>query len=131
MEPVTVIIGAIAAGATAAAKDTASQAVKDAYNGLRSLVQKCFSEKNYAKGEMALTEYKDDPDTWEKPLIKALTETNADKSVDIIAAVEKLQKALENMADGPEIMAKYNIKNSQAGVIGDGTIIKGDVNIGN
>jgi hypothetical protein len=129
MEPVTAIIGAIAAGAAAAAKDTASQAVKDAYSGVKSMILKHFSNKNKAEGEMVLTNYTTKPDTWKAPMKEALLETDADKSADIMAAVEKLQKALEEMQGGPEVMAKYNIKNSKVGVIGDGTIVKGDVNI--
>ena len=129
MEPVTEIIGAIAAGAAAATKDTASQAVKDAYSGVKSMILKHFSNKNKAEGEMVLKNYTTKPDTWKAPMKEALIETDAGKSADIIAAVEKLQKALEEMQGGPEIMAKYTIKNSKVGVIGDGTIVKGDVNI--
>ncbi len=49
------VLAAVAAGATAAAKDTASQAVRDAYAGLKALVNKRFEKKPQA--EMALAEY--------------------------------------------------------------------------
>jgi hypothetical protein len=129
MEPITAIIGAIAAGAAAAAKDTASQAVKDAYSGVKSMILEHFSNKNKTDGEMVLTNYTTKPDIWQEPMKDALIETDADKSADIMAAVEKLQKTFEKMQGGPEIMAKYNIKDSHVGVVGDGTIVKGDVNI--
>lgn len=38
MDPVSAIVGALVAGATAAASDTASQAIKDAYQGLKILL---------------------------------------------------------------------------------------------
>jgi hypothetical protein len=38
MDPVSAIVGALIAGATVAAKDTATQAVKDAYAGLKTLI---------------------------------------------------------------------------------------------
>lgn len=38
MDPVSAIVGALVAGATAAASDTASQAIKDAYQGLKTLL---------------------------------------------------------------------------------------------
>src|ERR1700722_6846176 len=38
MDPVTLIVAALVAGAAAGLKDTASSAIKDAYNGLRGLV---------------------------------------------------------------------------------------------
>jgi hypothetical protein len=38
MDPLTVIAAALLAGAAAALKDTAAQAVRDAYTGLKSLI---------------------------------------------------------------------------------------------
>jgi len=130
MEPVTLIIGALAAGAAAAAKDTASQAVKDAYAGLKSLIQKQFTDKKYSKGETALSEYEGDPDTWEKPLSKSLIETGADKSPDIRNSVETLKKALEAMPEGNKVLAKYNIKDCEVGIIGDNAKIEGGLHFG-
>jgi len=43
MEPVTAtIVAALVAGAVAATKDVAAQAIKDTYNGLKSLIVKKF-----------------------------------------------------------------------------------------
>ncbi|GBC59994.1 hypothetical protein DENIS_0936 [Desulfonema ishimotonii] len=130
MEPVTLIIGALAAGATAAAKDTASQAVKDAYNGLKSLIQKQFADKGNAEGEMALTKYEEKPAVWEEPLKDSLVETGADKSPDIRTAVDTLKQALEAMPEGEKVLAKYNIQNCDVGIIGDHARIEGGIHIG-
>jgi hypothetical protein len=94
------------------------------------MILKHFSNKNKAEGEMVLKNYTTKPDTWKEPMKEALIETDAGKSADIMAAVEKLQKAFEKMQGGPEVMAKYNIKDSHVGVVGDGTIVKGDMIIG-
>lgn len=40
MEPVTLIVTALAAGASSALKETASKAIKDAYAGLKALIVK-------------------------------------------------------------------------------------------
>ena len=40
MDPISLIVAALAAGASAAVKDTAGQAVKDAYSGLKALVKR-------------------------------------------------------------------------------------------
>ena len=45
MEPISLILAALAAGAVAAAKDTAGTAVKDAYESLKALIKKKFAEK--------------------------------------------------------------------------------------
>jgi hypothetical protein len=38
MDPVTLIVPALVAGAASAAQDTASNAVKDAYSGIKALL---------------------------------------------------------------------------------------------
>ena len=122
MDPITLIIGALAAGATAAAKDTASQAVKDAYAGLKTLIQRRFAEKKTPEGEMALTKYEEKPAVWEAPLKDALAETQTDQAPEILQAAEALKHALEQTSEGREAVSKYilNIQDSEVGVIGDG-----------
>ena len=122
MEPLTLILGALAAGATAAAKDTASQAIKDAYAGLKTLIQRRFAEKKAPEGEMALTKYEEKPDVWEAPLKDALVETDTDQAAEILKAAEALKQALELTSEGREAVSKYilNIQGSEVGVIGDG-----------
>jgi hypothetical protein len=43
MEPISLILGALTAGAVAAAKDTAKKGVKDTYEGLKTLIKKRFA----------------------------------------------------------------------------------------
>ena len=116
MDPVSVVLAALAAGATAAAQDTASQAVKDAYAGLKALVKKRFEKKPQA--EMALAEYEKDTDTWEKPLQKSLVETEADQDE---ALVRQAQQVLKLVNPQQASQGKYNVQ------IGEGTgIVIGD-----
>ena len=44
MEPVSLIIAALTAGAVAAAKDTAEKGVKDTYQGLKTLIKRALRE---------------------------------------------------------------------------------------
>jgi hypothetical protein len=121
MEPITLIVGALSAGAAAAAQDTASQAIKDAYAGLKALIQRRFAEKKKPEGEMALKKYEEKPAVWEAPLKDAIKETETDKADEILKAAEALKRALEKTADGREAVSKYilNFKNSEVGIIGD------------
>src|SRR5258706_12833533 len=105
MDPVSVVLAALAAGATAATKDTASQAVKDAYAGLKALVKKRFDQKPQA--EMTLTEYEKDTDTWEKPLHKSLVETAADQDE---AIVRQAQQGLNRANPRQAPQARYTVK---------------------
>ena len=43
MDPITLIVAALAAGAAAGLGDTASQAIKDAYAGLKGLIKRRFA----------------------------------------------------------------------------------------
>ncbi|CCI17590.1 exported hypothetical protein [Microcystis aeruginosa PCC 9807] len=47
MEPISLILAALAAGATGAAKDTAGTAVKDAYESLKALIKKKWFFRTY------------------------------------------------------------------------------------
>src|SRR5579864_3779541 len=104
MDPISVVLAALAAGAIAAAQDMASQAVKDAYAGLKALVKKRFEKRPHA--EMALAEYEKDPDTWEKPLQKSLVETGADQDE---AIVRQAQQVLKLVNPQQASQGKYNV----------------------
>ncbi len=66
MEPISLIIAALVAGATKAAADIAP----DAYNGLKALIKRKFAGE--PKAEMVLEEHEKDPETYEAPLKKKL-----------------------------------------------------------
>lgn len=111
---VATIVGALAAGAVAAGKDTASQATKDAYSGLKSLVKRRFAGKISA--ETALAEAEQDPETWERPLAKVVSEHAAD--AEVVALARQLLELLQEQSGS---VSKYqvNIQNAQGPVIGD------------
>src|SRR5260370_3761207 len=116
MDPVSRVLAAVAAGATAEVQDTALQAVKDAYAALKALVKKRFEKKPQA--EMALAEYEKDADTWQKPLQKSLVETGADQDE---AIVRQAQQVLKLINPQQASQGKYNVQ------IGEGKgIVIGD-----
>jgi hypothetical protein len=120
MDPVTMILTALAAGAAAAAKDTASQAVKDAYQGLKTLVQKRFADK--VPAQIALAEYEIDPKTWGKPLEKSLAEDQVTTDEEILAQAQQVLK-LVNPQQASQ--GKYNIQIGEA----KGTVIGDNANV--
>ena len=105
MDPITLILSALVAGATAAAKETATEAVKDAYQGLKALVLRKFSGN--ADAATALGGYEKKPEVWKEPVKDALTETAADKDDAIIKAAQALlaQADPQGHAQG-----KYNVQ---------------------
>lgn len=117
MDPITLILSALAAGATAAAKDTAGEVVKDAYQALKALVQRHFSGKSEA--EMALANYEQKPEVWKEPVKDALTQTGAGKDDAIIKAAQALMAKVDPQGAA---RGKFNINISgtaQGMVIGD------------
>ena len=116
MEPTTLILSALAAGATAALQETASQAVKDAYAGLKALIQKRFAGKPEA--EMALAQHEKKPEVWAAPLQDALVETGADRDE---AIIEQAQAVLMLVQPQQVAQGKYNVQIGKAEgvVIGD------------
>lgn len=116
MDPVTIIISALVAGAAAAVKDTTSQAAKDAYSGLKTLIQKRFAGKPEA--EMSLAQHEKKPTIWEAPLKDALVETGAEKDQAILQSAEKLLKLVQPQQVGA---GKYSVQigEAQGVVVGD------------
>jgi len=84
MDPIALILAALATGLQA----TASDAVKDAYTGLKTLLQRKFAGKPVA--EVALAEHEKKPDIWKAPLAQGLQETEANQDQEIIAAAQRL-----------------------------------------
>lgn len=113
MDPITLIITALVTGTANLLKDTV---VKDAYNGLKELIQKRLSGKQ--KAETTLADFEQDPDTYDKPLKKVLTEGHVDQDADVLTAAQKLL----SLAHPEEAaLGKFTIRISggQGIVIGD------------
>jgi|SRR5580698_1924995 hypothetical protein len=56
MDPISLIVSALSAGAVAALKDTAGTAVKDGYLGLKALVLRHFHGNTEAQSQLAAVE---------------------------------------------------------------------------
>jgi hypothetical protein len=86
----SVIVGALSAGATVALKESASQAVKDAYSGLKRLL---------AGRLMSLPNLEEDPtdQDFRNAAQKELQRKNLDSDRDLIQQVRELTLALEQV----------------------------------
>jgi hypothetical protein len=90
MEPVTLILTALAAGAS----DTASPAVKDAHAGLKAELRTRLEGR---EGEEAVARYEDAPQTWESRLAAELAAAGADRDEGLVRSAQ----ALLSVADEP------------------------------
>ncbi len=116
MDPTVLILSALTSGATAALSETVETVVKDAYQGLKTLIQKKFAGK--PKAEMVLEEHAKEPETWNKPLEKVLREEGADQDGEILQAAERLLELIQAQS---KTGGKYDVRisGSQGIVIGD------------
>src|SRR5438105_1895053 len=88
MDPITLILSALSAGAATSLQSTTSDVIKDLYNGLKTRIQhKLFGKQN---AELVLSEYESDPQTWETPLKKILAQERIDQEQDILEAARSL-----------------------------------------
>jgi hypothetical protein len=93
MDPVTLIVAALAAGASAGMTDTTSQGIKDAYAGLKSLALRRV--KDQLAGEVAVIEHEKDSGTWTAPLTKTLAAAAADQDPELVSAAQGLLELLD------------------------------------
>jgi hypothetical protein len=93
MDPVTLIVTALAAGAASALQDGVSAAVKDAYARLKALAKKRFADR--PKGELVLAEHHAAPRMWEAPLAAELYAVGAAGDADLVAAAQALMSLVD------------------------------------
>jgi hypothetical protein len=117
------ILAALIAGATAATKDTAGVAIKDAYDGLKTLIKKKFEKDALAQ---AMVDAKPEEIKQAEGLLKAkMTEVGIDKDAEILEAAAEILKKED--PQGAKV-GKYNInvQGDIKGIVGD--VSGGEIN---
>jgi len=90
MEPISTIVAALAAGAVAALKPTAEQAVKDAYSGLKALVQ-----RKYAAVTLDALERKPESAAQQGAVAETLGDAGAADDAELLAKARELAATLQ------------------------------------
>jgi hypothetical protein len=105
MDPVTLILSALVAGAAVGGQSVAGDAIKEAYAGLKALIERKFAGKPSA--EVALTGHENDPKTWEAPLKKALVQEHIDQDLEVIKTA---QRVLQLVQPQQAAMSTYDVQ---------------------
>jgi hypothetical protein len=122
MEPISIIITALGAGAIAATKDTAGTAVKDAYQGLKTLIKKKFEGDVLGQ---AMVDAKPEEIKQAEGLLKdKITKAGADKDAEIIQAAQELLNQVKEQPGGQQIITQNisNVKYAATSGSGDASI---------
>jgi hypothetical protein len=116
MDPLSLIITAVASGAAAAAKDTAGAAVKDAYAGLRALIVRRLGGHREAEDVVQRAERQ--PETEQPTLAGRLRDRGVDQDEEMIRAAQAV--LLQVDPDGAR-NGKYDVRISggRGIVVGD------------
>jgi hypothetical protein len=93
MDPITLIVTALAAGAASAMQDDAKAVVKTAFERLRHLVKKRFTSPD--NGEFMLEKHAAAPDIWQAPLKQELEQSGAADDSELIDAAQRLMELLD------------------------------------
>jgi len=93
VDPVSLIVAALAAGAVAGAQNTATDAVKDAYTGLKDLVRRRLSGRT--SGEQALAQHDDEPQQASEALEAELVAVRAGDDAAVVNAAQRLMALLD------------------------------------
>ncbi len=102
MEPISLIATALALGAAAGLKSTAEQAVKDAYGGLKKLIQ-----DRYSSAEVSLAQLEKAPASAARRGVveEDLTDLGAEKDEDVLRRAKEVLDTVRKYAPeaGPSI----------------------------
>lgn len=93
MDLVSLIVAALAVGAAAGFRDTASTAVTDAYESVKALTKKRLAGRR--DGELVLARHAEAPDAWEGPLAAELTSAGAADDAGLVAAAHALIRLVD------------------------------------
>jgi hypothetical protein len=116
MDPISLIVAALAAGAAAGAQSTVTEAVKDAYAGLKALVRRRLTGRT--AGEVALEQHEVKPEQWRPALEAELVETDAGSDDAVVEAAQRLMALLDHAGSQ---QGKYlvDVRGAQGVQVGD------------
>ncbi|MEB3121599.1 MAG: hypothetical protein VKL41_10310 [Snowella sp.] len=104
LDPVSLILAALAAGATAAAQDTAGVAVKDAYEGLKKLIKQKFGDKTDLVDAVDKLEKKPDSEARKATVKEEIETAKIDGDSEILKLAQDLLDKAKGEPGGQEII---------------------------
>jgi ribosomal protein L17 len=122
-----IIIAALVAGATAAAKDTAGQAVTSAYKGLKDLIKNRFVEQGKKEDSNIVDDHekKLESEAFKALLKEEFAKVGVDKDAEIQKIAEELMELLKSEQSGSASSSTTNIQaKNVVSQIGDKNIQK-------
>jgi hypothetical protein len=120
MDPVSIVIGALAAGAAAGAQDTASASVKDGYLALKEMLKNRLKGRRAA--EAALERHERAPEAWRSALEYELSEAGVCSEQDVLNSAVQLLNQLRAADSGGGDIYSVDARKSSHFQIGRGNV---------
>ena len=115
MDPVTLIVTALAAGASTGLGETVSQAIKDVYAALKSKVKNALADR--PDGDVVVERHEAEPDTWRAPLESEITHTDLATDEAVLDLAQRLLALVEEGGGGSKY--RVDLSGAQGVQVGD------------
>lgn len=120
MDPISVIVGALAAGALAGTQDAASSSIKDAYAKLKALIQEKVRGRQAAV--TALAEHEREPQAWGPALKLELARAGIDADPAVVARARALLAAAQSSRSSGGDVWNVDARGSSQTQFGSGNV---------
>jgi hypothetical protein len=124
MDPITIIVSALVAGATAGITSVAEQGVKESYNKLKELIQRKFGDKGDTLSAVEQVEKKPESSGRQQVLMEELADAGAGQDAQVLQAAQDLLALLQ-----PDSSQQAVADRGAAAATGRGAAQVGDGNI--
>lgn len=95
VDPVSVIVAALTAGAVAGAQGTATDVVKDAYAGLKAVVRRRLAGRVSGAVAVAVEQQERQPEAWRGAMEAELVAVDAGGDVAVVEAAQQLMALVD------------------------------------
>jgi hypothetical protein len=131
MDPITgAILAALAAGVVTGVTEVGKKLLVDAYDALKAAIKKKFGPDSKIAQAVAKVEEEPDYEPNQADLAGRVEQTQAAQDPELVKLAQALLDALKDTDAGQQAISKYNVQDSQAGVIGDRAHVEGGVHFG-
>jgi len=128
MDPITLIVTALATGAAAGLKPTAEKAIQEAYEGIKNLIK-----RKYKRVSVEMLENEPVSKERQKIMKQDLEKTDAGRDEEVLLLAQELLKAIERFDPGSAGAVGVDLKDVEAGasisitdIIASGTGVKAE-----
>lgn len=125
MDPVTIIVAALVSGVSESLKENASQAISDAYQGLKSKIIQKWSVSaggenlvaKEAEANVLMAQLEDDPEVFKPIIEKKLSAVISESDTELLSQAQAFHSLLKDT--GVSSGVTVNVSNSKGVQIGD------------